>query len=77
MVAANKSDDRKPIPAPGIVHPKTNQIKTPAHKAVSNTPTVESRKPCNIIGFISENFVSIPPENRMIHKATVPMVWAM
>ena len=53
--------------------PDNHQIKSPVNRAVSSTPTVESTIPEPNIGFISLNFVSIPPEKRMILKATIPM----
>ena len=51
-------------------------MKSPVKRAVSNTPTVDKTIPGPKIGLISLNFVSIPPEKRMILKATIPINWA-
>ena len=43
---------------------------------VSNTPTVDSMTPGIKMGRMSFHLVSIPPLNKMIHNATVPMFCA-
>ena len=50
---------------------------TPVKAAVSSTPNVASDTPCHITGLISLIRVERPPENRMTHKQTVPMVCAV
>ena len=45
-------------------------------KAVINTPAVASTTPSPNTGRISDILVSMPPENRIIHRAKVPMNWA-
>ena len=53
--------------------PDSHQIKSPVKRAVSSTPTVESTIPGPKIGLISLNFVSIPPEKRIMLRATIPI----
>ena len=53
--------------------PDSHQINNPVKRAVSKTPTVESTIPGPKMGLISLNFVSIPPENKMMLNATIPM----
>ena len=48
----------------------------PVNKVVSSTPTVERSIPCVKIGRISWNRVSIPPVNKIMLKAIIPMNWA-
>ena len=48
----------------------------PVITMVNNTPMVASVRPGAITGRMSDNFVSNPPEKRMIHSAIVPMAWA-
>ncbi len=45
----------------------------PVTKAVIATPAVASATPGARMGFMAENLVSIPPEKRMMHNATIPM----
>ena len=49
-----------------------NHVSTPVIPAVSNTPTVANNSPCDNTGRISDIFVSIPPENKIIQRETVP-----
>ena len=56
----------------GIVLPIQN-IKSPVNNVVSITPIVDKMIPCDITGFISLYFVSMPPENRIIPKAIIPI----
>jgi hypothetical protein len=44
---------------------------------VSKTPNVASDTPCHITGLISLMRVERPPENKMTHRHTVPMVCAV
>ena len=76
MVEANNMEVSKPTPAAGIVMPSTHQTNTPVIRAVKKTPMVASTTPCAYTGLISEMRVSKPPENRMMHSATVPIVCA-
>jgi hypothetical protein len=73
IVEANKratgNDKAKPT------QPEKKYINPPHSRAVSATPTVASTTPGPRIGLISENFVSIPPEKRMIQSASIPMNW--
>ena len=66
----------------------TNGISIPSHGATSHTneasmnsvmttPAVASTTPGPMMGFISENFVSIPPVKRMMHKAIIPTNWVI
>jgi hypothetical protein len=57
--------------------PVSQNIKYPVIAVVTNTPSVANTTPCDAIGFISDSFVSIPPENRMILSAIIPMNWAI
>lgn len=57
--------------------PERYQMNNPVKSAVRNTPTVESTIPGERIGRISLNLVSIPPENRMTLRATIPINWAI
>ena len=74
IVPANSSDVSKPTAADCIVNPKIHHTKKPVITDVSTTPTVASIKPCASTGRISAILVSMPPANRMMHNATVPMV---
>ena len=51
-------------------------MKPPVTKVVANTPKVANTIPCDAMGFTSEILVSIPPENRMMLSASIPMNWA-
>ena len=53
--------------------PDNHHINSPVNSAVSSTPKVDSTIPRERIGLISVNLVSIPPENRIMLKATIPM----
>ena len=44
---------------------------------VINTPNVAKTTPCDIMGFTSVSFVSIPPENSMMLSASIPINCAM
>ena len=56
------------------IHPDSRWINTPHSRAVSATPTVASTTPGPRMGRISANLVSIPPEKRMIHSASIPII---
>ena len=56
--------------------PNTKYMITPVMTMVSSTPIVASVRPGAMTGRMSDNFVSNPPEKRMIHSAIVPMAWA-
>ena len=47
--------------------------KKPVNTVVSNTPNVASTTPGAHTGRISSSFVSMPPVNKMMLKATMPM----
>ena len=53
--------------------PESHHMNNPVNSAVSNTPRVESTIPGDRIGLISLNLVSMPPENKMMLKATIPI----
>ena len=53
--------------------PDIIQINSPVNKAVSSTPAVDRTTPALIMGLMSAILVSIPPENRMTLRATMPM----
>ena len=53
--------------------PERYQMNKPVKRAVRNTPTVESTIPGDRMGRISLNLVSIPPENKMTLRATIPI----
>lgn len=53
--------------------PDSHQINNPVKRAVSSTPAVDKTMPGVNMGFISVNLVSMPPENRMMLSATMPM----
>src|SRR5690606_34649989 len=74
MVDARSKDETKPTPADSMVMPNTYHTAIPVRIAVSKTPKVASTTPWAATGFISIYFVSIPPEKRMIQRATEPMV---
>jgi len=76
MVDANNIAVINPKPAEGRVHPNTHQTTKPVETAVRKTPTVDKTTPCATTGFISLIVVSIPPENRMIVRAIIPMLLA-
>ncbi len=73
IVEASSSDVSSPMPADSIVIPNIHHIITPLISAVMKTPIVARMTPFAITGRISEIFVSIPPEKRMMHNAMVPM----
>ena len=54
-------------------HDATIHINTPVKAAVNITPNVASATPGRRTGFMSEKFVSTPPENRMIESDIMPM----
>jgi hypothetical protein len=43
---------------------------------VSTTPNVDKVKPDERMGLMSENRVSIPPANKITHRAIIPTNWA-
>ena len=53
-----------------------NEI-VPGHMNLEKKATVASTTPGPMMGFISENFVSIPPVKRIIHKAIIPTNWVI
>src|SRR5690606_2379181 len=74
MVGANSKEVIIPIEADLIVKPSTSQIASPVNIAVNNTPIVARITPWVSTGRISSILVSIPPENKIIHRATELMV---
>ena len=72
IVAASKRAVVRLTPSEGYNSPKIHHVATPVMPAVSNTPMVANNKPCDNTGRISDILVSIPPENNIIHNATVP-----
>ena len=56
-----------------LIMPDSHQINNPVKRAVSSTPAVDKTMPGVNMGFISVNLVSMPPENRMMLSATMPM----
>ena len=66
-----------PRPSEGSISPDNHQVKRPVNSAVRKTPSMARSTPGAMTGLISENFVSRPPEKRMIHKLSVPIVWAV
>ena len=76
IVAASSMAVIMPIPADFIVMPRIHQMAMPVSMVVSSTPTVASIIPGAITGFMSAILVSMPPENRMMHMVTVPIVCA-
>ncbi len=75
MVAASSSARAKGTSMPS--HGATRQTKPATISAVIATPAVASTTPGPITGRISENFVSMPPENRMMQRAIMPMNWVI
>ena len=57
-------------------YPESQKMKPPVSSVVSRTPTVESIIPCAMTGLMSRNLVSIPPVNRMMLRAIMPINWA-
>jgi hypothetical protein len=51
--------------------------KYPIITAVTNTPTVDSKIPCQTIGLVSFQLVSNPPEKIIKIRATIPMDFAI
>src|SRR5690554_1447411 len=76
IVAERRSAVKNPTPADSIVIPNTYHTTKPVKKTVNKTPIVAKMIPWGRMGFISDNFVSIPPEKRMIQSATEPIVCA-
>ena len=62
VVEASRSAVVKPMPNEGTNAPESHHIKKPVNRAVSTTPPVANIIPGRIIGFISRNLVSNPPE---------------
>ena len=48
-------------------------MNVPVTKVVINTPTVASISPGPRTGRMSRNFVSAPPENKMMLSETIPI----
>ena len=73
IVAANSSEGRNAKWM--FVHdiPDNHQINSPVTIAVRRTPTVDNINPGTITGRIADTFVPIPPENKMIHRAIIPI----
>ena len=57
-------------------HSDKRKMKLPVSRVVSRTPTVERMIPGVSTGLMSWYLVSIPPENRMILRAIIPINWA-
>ena len=76
MVAASNNDGMSEKWILVQLIPESHQIKRPVNKVVKSTPTVESMIPGASTGLMSLNLVSIPPVNRMMLRATMPMNWA-
>lgn len=53
------------------------KMNPPVRSVVIRSATVERRSPGMAIGFISVNFVSIPPVKRIMLNAIMPMNWAL
>ena len=70
IVEASSSASANGISIPS--HGATSHTKPASTNAVMTTPTVASTTPGPMMGFISENFVSIPPVKRMMHSAIIP-----
>ena len=51
-------------------------MNTPVMSVVSSTPRVDSMAPGNKTGRMSFHLVSMPPLNRIMQRATVPMCCA-
>ncbi len=77
MVEANSREAVSPKAPPHPVLFVRNQMQSPVVKEVRNTPSVAKTRPGAITGRISWILVSMPPENRMIQSATVPIVCAV
>ena len=75
IVEASSSASANCISIPS--HGATSHTKPASTNAVMTTPTVASTTPGPMMGFISENFVSIPPVKRIIHKAIIPTNWVI
>ena len=52
-------------------------MKEPVMKVVASTPNVANTIPGPATGLISATLVSIPPENRMMLNANMPMNWVI
>ena len=76
IVAANSSEGKNAKWM--FVHdiPDNHQINSPVISAVKRTPIVDNSNPGTMIGRIADSFVPIPPENKMIHNAIIPINWA-
>ena len=57
--------------------PESHHTNSPVKTVVSSTPTVERTAPGATTGRTSANRVSMPPENRMMVSATMPMNCAL
>ena len=77
MVAASNREVARGMYIGVKSNPEIQKMKSPVNNAVRNTPTVERAIPCHRTGLISLNWVSIPPEKRMMLKAIIPMNWAI
>ena len=75
IVEASSSASANGISIPS--HGATSHTKPASTNAVMTTPTVASTTPGPMMGFISENFVSIPPVKRIMHKAIIPTNWVI
>jgi hypothetical protein len=71
IVEASSSANGKGISIPS--RGQIAQTKVASTKAVTATPAVASTTPGPMIGFTSENFVSMPPVKRMMQRAIMPM----
>ena len=76
IVAASNIDTMRESCMSIADHSESAYIKAPVSAVVIITPNVESNIPGPMIGFISLNLVSMPPENRMTLSAIIPMNWA-
>ncbi len=77
IVAASSSDGSRAKWMLVQLMPDSHHMKQPVSSAVSSTPTVESIMPGTITGRMAESLVSMPPENRMMHSAIIPINWAV
>ncbi len=58
-----------------LVHamPDSHHTNSPVSRAVTSTPAVASTTPGPITGRMALTRVSMPPENKMMHRATMPV----
>lgn len=77
MVAASSSDGNRAKWM--LVHdmPDSHHTNRPVISAVRSTPAVDRIRPGRMIGRMADSLVSMPPENRMMHSAIMPMNWAV